>query len=331
MLINLYNTFSNSRFYSLSKLQNHSCLRQNAHKLSNRTTAKILGSVHRSIIAKRARNIDIHGSTQSFAQIFGRRTRPKSYSGKNLILFIRILQSFPRMRGRAMRRMMVMATRRIFESWTIQRMLEHVLHLYKKCTIRAMEADPVLVGLYYLGLRRRGIPRERLKFVDEVHVSTKNGVQTKGYSPVGVRCVVEDSFVRKQRTTCCGLVGINGMECHVMKPNSFSKMDFRVFMILVALRGGHLKPGDYVVIDNARIHIDEKYMDLLRMNRISVKKLPPYWPQGNVIELVWRGAKQHMLTMKGLSSVDPVASMNIALQLYYNRDLRSLYSQCGYS
>ena len=54
---------------------------------------------------------------------------------------------------------------------------------------------------------------------------------------------------------------MNGLECHLMKPNSFSKVDFHVFMILVALRGGHLKPGDYVIIDNARIHLGQKYND----------------------------------------------------------------------
>ena len=260
-------------------------------------------------------------------------------------MLCRILSSLPRLQLWRMRVLMFQATHKIFSQSTINRMCDALDYSYKKCTVRtflhiqfyimfgyfqiqAKESDLVLASMFFLGLERRGVNLDNLKFLDEVSVSTKNGVQLMGRAPRGERCQVEDNFVRRDRATFCGILGRRGMVCHAAKYGSFNKMDFRCFMLLVAM--AHLTCGDYVIIDNARIHLDDIYIDILAYVGVTIYFLPPYSPQYNAIELVWNGMKFKMLTMRHLTSVDPIAAANLCLQDYYDCDMTSVFRQCGY-
>eukprot|EP01083_Nonionella_stella_P201237 736297_1 len=278
-----------------------------------------------STIRLHCRHIQQHGSPQSTAQILGRRPRRKSYSSTDLKVFIKILWTFPRLTRFQMRRYMYMATKKVFSDSTVKRMLLAVLYSYKKVNVRALESDAILVALYWRYVIT--IRVNHLKFVDEVHISSQNGRSMYGYSLIGNRCTVQDYFVRRHRHTVVGIVSIRGMVCHAIKPGAMNKMDYRLFILQIAIY--HLVPGDYLVTDNATIHKDSIYQRILAFCGISVLFLPPYCPHFNPIELVWRGMKAMMKNMP-LSVEDPVAAANIALEYYYNRDLTALFAQCGY-
>ena len=63
-------------------------------------------------------------------------------------------------------------------------------------------------------------------------------------------------------------------------------MDYRKFILLEALYVS--QPGDYLITHNATIHKDQIDINILTFVGVTVWFLPPYCPQYNPIELIWR-------------------------------------------
>lgn len=167
-----------------------------------------------------------------------------------------------------------------------------------------------------------------MKFVDECHISTKNDQQTWGYAPRGEVCIVDDNFVRRERHTVVGIISIYEFLTRKMQAGSMNTADYTGFIIIDAL--AELTPGDKLIFDNAGIHEYEFYIRILGFLGVTVYWLPPYSPHLNPIELVWRGMKKKMSSVRELTRVEPVAAAELSLETYYDKDLSSLYAACGY-
>ena len=109
---------------------------------------------------------------------------------------------------------------------------------------------------------------------------------------------------------------------------SINGLDYRLFILFDAL--SVLKPGDKLISDNASVHKDNIYIEILALLGVTVYWLPPYRADLNPIELVWRGMKKKMRSIHELTSLDPVAAAELSLECYYNKDLSGLYAACGY-
>ena len=83
---------------------------------------------------------------------------------------------------------------------------------------RAKESNPVLVDLHHIG--SFGFDIDKMKFVDEWHISTKNGQETWGYAPRGDTCVMYDNFVRRERHTVVSITSIYGLLSHKIQAGS---------------------------------------------------------------------------------------------------------------
>ena len=70
--------------------------------------------MHPNTISLTLKRVNIHGNTRSFAQIFGRKPRCKSYNAEDLQIFIKILYAFPGIAKREMRYLLYFGTRKIF-------------------------------------------------------------------------------------------------------------------------------------------------------------------------------------------------------------------------
>ena len=270
----------------------------------------------------------IRGTTKSLAQTIGRRERVKSYTGSDLRALVHLFGTVKGLNMENVSYLLFIETGKVFMGWTIQRMIKAIYHSYKRVTIRAYEADPVLVCLHQLTLT--GVPLDRLKFADEVHISTKNGALQYAYAPIGEQAVVDDVFVRRERATIIGVVTAYGMLAYAIKYGSVTSEAFKFFIYFYVLHG--LEEGDYLILDNASIHKDHILLEVLAYLGIIVHWLPPYSPWLNPIELVWNGMKSKMRSseLRPITRTNPILAAQMALSEYYDKDLSSLYRQCGY-
>ena len=74
-----------------------------------------------------------------------------------------------------------------------------------------------------------------------------------------------------------------------------------------------LKPGQIVIMDNAKIHKSEKTKELIKRAGCELKFLPPYSPDLNPIEHVWASIKQ-----KIRSIIDDYVSIDSALEYVFS-------------
>ena len=269
-----------------------------------------------------------YGDTQSFSQIYGRKPRRKGYDIRDLYLLLLLFQEYNGWTLHEATAIMVDQTGKPFEDHTIFRMLKEIFHTRKRAAIRAFRCDEVLVNIHYLGLI--GITKNRLKFGDESSIDTRNGSVRYGYSRRGEPVVIEDVFVRQYRASVVGVCGVGGMLAHSIKSGSIKRVDFVYFTMFELF--GVFEEGDYFILDNATIHKDPIIEIILALIGVLLYYLPPYFPQGNPIEVIWGGMKNKMRSssLRGISRTDPIRAANIALDDFYNMDLSNLYDQCGY-
>jgi transposase len=55
-----------------------------------------------------------------------------------------------------------------------------------------------------------------------------------------------------------------------------------------------LKPGDYVIMDNASFHKSDEIQDAARRHNVNIIYLPAYSPDLNSIEHVWANFKRNL-------------------------------------
>eukprot|EP01083_Nonionella_stella_P081513 224574_1 len=284
--------------------------------------------VHRRTIQNYITYMKLRGNTRSFAQTYGRKPRAKSYTSSDLRALILILSRIRGLTVWQMQNYLFVAVDKFFRRSTVIRMLRAILHSYKRCTVRAIEGDTIAIALHYIGLI--GCDINTLYFGDETHISSKNGVQHYAWSWIGEQAIVDDLFVRHFRSSIIGIIGVNGLVSHCIKSGSINANSFRYFITFFAV--GILPVGSTLCLDNASIHKNNITVSILGYAGIRVWWLPPYSPQCNPIEILWRSMKATMRgrRMAALTRANPTQSADIVLNRYYNTSLLHLYNQCGY-
>lgn len=138
---------------------------------------------------------------------------------------------------------------------------------------------------YYERLKRRAGRKEPIYFADAVHPQHQTQL-TYGWILKGVRKEVATTSQQK-RLNFIGGICLNGYRfsyCQVDQVNAESVCDF-----LWHLRRTH--PGKYkvhVILDNAKPHRNEEVYRFAKELGIKLHYLPPYSPNLNPIERVWK-------------------------------------------
>jgi hypothetical protein len=133
-----------------------------------------------------------------------------------------------------------------------------------------------------------------LFYLDESGFSTIPNVQ-RAWSPKGQPHAADASAPRARVNVVGALDYANGTVWHDLHGNPV-KRDAVVALIDRIARREERMPLTLVVLDNARTHhnIDpEKLDEWLVEHRLVLVHLPPYSPELNPIEVVWKHLKYH--------------------------------------
>lgn len=87
-----------------------------------------------------------------------------------------------------------------------------------------------------------------------------------------------------------------------LREGSNSGVDF-VECLIDACRNGHLQRGDFLVVDNAKVHVSREWENvrdlLLAAVGVSLIRLPAYFPEFMPCELVFQNVKRYMRAHRG--------------------------------
>ena len=155
-------------------------------------------------------------------------------------------------------------------------------HAKKKSLIAQQRHRPDVVARREAFLAQvAAIPAERLVFVDESGCAV--GMRSAyGFAPVGERCVEVVPFRVGRRVNLIGWLRASGGSVRPLE-GSVKAAEFEAFVAESLVP--HLKAGDVVVWDNARIH-SPKSIALVAAAGARVLAQPPYSPDLNVIEML---------------------------------------------
>ncbi len=116
-----------------------------------------------------------------------------------------------------------------------------------------------------------------------------------------------------------------------IREDTNTQWDFCTFLIF-ALEHSHLKAGDYLVLDNAAVHVGEKTVlliaDICAAAGVTIKFLPAYSPELNPIELLFGYIKRHLREYRD-NHGSLWIEIGVILTTVPNGMIRDLYHKCG--
>lgn len=135
----------------------------------------------------------------------------------------------------------------------------------------------------------------QLFFQDESGMSNQPNVQ-RAWSPIGMPHEADASVSRK-RVNILGALNY-GTNALTYKLHETSVTKGLIIEFLDNLAATHSRSGVpiIVVLDNASIHghiPEEKRLDWLLNHKMLLWHIPPYSPELNLIEILWKHAKYH--------------------------------------
>ena len=166
---------------------------------------------------------------------------------------------------------------------------------------------------------------ERVLFVDESGI--ERGMRCRyGYAPKRERCREHAPFRVGARTSVLGWVGLRGGHFAPLT----GTVDGGVFARFVE-HGlvPHLRPGDVVIWDNARIHGAEA-VRLVETTGARVVAQPRYSPDKNAIEPAWSKVKERVRRLRADTAEALDAALHAAVATLTAEDVRGWMRHCGY-
>jgi transposase len=132
-------------------------------------------------------------------------------------------------------------------------------------------------------------------FIDEIG-ATLNLTRTYGRAPTDERVYGERPLAPGQRISTIGALSSQGLMTALCFEGTLNGAVFLYFLeqFLCPL----LKPGQYVILDNASSHNVEGVRELIEKTGASLLYLPPYSPDYNAIELAWSKVKAYLRKVK---------------------------------
>lgn len=166
---------------------------------------------------------------------------------------------------------------------------------------------------------------ERLIFVDESGI--ERGMRSRyGYAPRSERCREHAPFRVGRRTSLLGWVGLRGGR---VVPFA-GRVDARVFARFVEhYLVPHLRLGDVVIWDNARIH-GAAAVALVEATGARVLCLPRYSPETNAIEQAWSKVKERVRRARADTAEALQGALTEAVTSLRSSDVAGWMRQCGY-
>ena len=135
-------------------------------------------------------------------------------------------------------------------------------------------------------------PEDKVLYVDGVHPQ-HNSLPSYGWLPRGEETKLKSNTGR-QRTNINGALDAETHEAYVQEHvalNAETTIKFFKFIESKNLNA----PTIYIILDNAGYYKGEKIREFLKTSRIKLVFLPPYAPNLNLIERLWKFFKKKVL------------------------------------
>jgi transposase len=161
----------------------------------------------------------------------------------------------------------------------------------------------------------------QLFFQDESGMANHPNVQ-RGWSPVGMPHEADASIARKRINILGALnYGSNALTYQVHETNISKKHVIDFIDHVAAAHSGSGVPI-IVVLDNASIHgyiPEEKEREWLVNHKLLLWHVPPYSPELNLIEILWKHVKYHWREFVTWSKNSLIENINNILGNYGNK------------
>lgn len=135
----------------------------------------------------------------------------------------------------------------------------------------------------------KDIPSEKLVYIDESGIEMTI-CKDRGWSAKGSPILAKKSGKYYERTNIiAGLINKKSIAPMVFNGSCTTNL-FNIWIDKILIK--ELKPGQYVVMDNAAFHKSQKTKELIESVGCKVIFLPPYSPDLNPIEKFWANMKR---------------------------------------
>jgi transposase len=128
-------------------------------------------------------------------------------------------------------------------------------------------------------------------FVDEAGINN-NEVYPHGWAPKGERLNMFKLGCRTQRVSIIGALNLKQFFASLFFEGYTNQEVFITYLKQVLIP--QLKPGQYVILDNAAFHKSSIIRKLIEDAGCFLKYLPPYSPDLNPIEHYWHSLKNSL-------------------------------------
>lgn len=135
-------------------------------------------------------------------------------------------------------------------------------------------------------------PNDPLLFMDGVHPQ-HNSLPAYGWLPVGEETPLKTNTGRR-RLNLNGALDSETLEIHVNEDETLNGATTIVFLKELEQRYPKAK-NIFIIVDNARYYRNKLVQEFLRTSKVQLLFLPPYAPNLNLIERVWKFFKKKVL------------------------------------
>ena len=174
----------------------------------------------------------------------------------------------------------------------------------------------------------KGVPAERLKFIDEAacHLSL---ARSYGWAKRGGACVGRVPGNSGSRRSVVALFCCSGIQSHRVQSGSLKQIDFESFV--TERVAPHLSAGDVVVVvDNARCHQGKKAREAIEAAGARLVFLPAYSPDFAPIELAWRQVKAFLRQTGARTAEALLSAVAEAMPRVTAEQAVAYFAHCGY-
>jgi transposase len=166
---------------------------------------------------------------------------------------------------------------------------------YKKPSVVPGKADSLHQRQFlraYRRLKRLKSPEDKVYFVDGVHPQ-HNSLPSYGWLPKGEETKLKSNTGR-QRANISGALDAETHEVLVQEHKTLNAETTIEFFQMIEKKNQKAK-NIYLILDNAGYYKGDKIREFLKHSRIKLLYLPPYAPNLNLIERLWKFFKKQVL------------------------------------
>lgn len=209
---------------------------------------------------------------------------------------------------------------------TVWRGLDALGLTLKKKSKRASEADQKERAAFKK--RQPSLPAERFVLIDEygVHLAMS---RSHARAPKGERAEVTEPFNPGPKLSVISALGLTGEKATMMIEGS---IDSEVFDLYIEhFLAPHLRPGDWVWLDNIRFHYSPRAIELIEARGAKVEHFPAYSPDFNPIEEFISKIKALLRKAKADTERKLRRALAKAIASVTRQDIIGWFRDCGYT